>query len=66
MRVDGFEVVIGLGENEYRSMIEQAFGSSGPVLKFPFVVLGIMKIMRATKAAVSEVKISFYLRHTEA
>jgi hypothetical protein len=56
MGLDGFEVVIGLGGKEYRSAIEQAFGSSISVLKFPFAGLDIMNMMRATKAAISEVK----------
>lgn len=56
MGLDRFEVVVGLGGKEYRSMIEQAFGSSGPVLKFPFAGLDIMRMMRATKAAVSGTK----------
>lgn len=56
MGLDGFEVVIGLGGKEYRSAIEQAFSSSSSVLKFPFAGLDIMKMMRATKTALSEVK----------
>jgi hypothetical protein len=42
-------------------MIEQAFGSSGPVQMFPFAGLDIMKMMRATRAAVSEVEINVIL-----
>lgn len=54
MGLDGFEVVIGLGGKEYRSVIEQAFRSSGVELRFPFAGLDIMKMMRATKVALSQ------------
>lgn len=56
MGLNGFEMVIGLGGKEYRSVIEQAFGSSGPELRFPFAGLDIMKMMRATKSALSQAK----------
>ncbi|HEX7317065.1 MAG TPA: hypothetical protein VF297_24415 [Pyrinomonadaceae bacterium] len=54
MGLDDFEVVIGLGGKEYRSVIEQTFGSSGVELRFPFAGLNIMKMMRATKVSVSQ------------
>jgi hypothetical protein len=53
MGLNGFEVVIGLGGKEYRSVIEQAFTSSGAKLRFPFAGLDIMKMMQATKIALS-------------
>lgn len=53
MGLSGFEVVIGLGGKEYRSVIEQAFASSGAELRFPFAGLDIMKMMRVTKMALS-------------
>ena len=54
MGLNGFEVVIGLDGKEYRSVIEHAFGSSGAELRFPFAGLDIMKMMRATKIALSQ------------
>jgi len=53
MGLNGFEVVIGLGGKEYRSVIEQAFDSSSVELRFPFAGLNIMKMMRAIKLALS-------------
>lgn len=51
MKLDGFEVVIGLGGKEYRSMIEQAFNSTNSILRFPFAGLNILQIMHKTKSA---------------
>jgi hypothetical protein len=46
MGLNDFEVVIGLGGKEYRSMIEQAFCLSGPELRFPFAGLDIIDLLQ--------------------
>ncbi len=51
MRLDDFEMVIGLGGKECGSVVKQIFGTGGPDLRFPSAGLDILQMMRATKAA---------------
>ena len=51
MKLDDFDVVIGLGGKEYRFAIQESFNSYPIELRFPFAGLPIGKMMQATKQA---------------
>jgi hypothetical protein len=56
-KLDRFGIVIGLGGQEYRTIMEQAFAQTQARLCFPFAGLRMGKAMQATKRAIKSGKL---------
>lgn len=51
LRLDRFDVIVGLGGKEYRAAIQEAFAGTPVRLEFPFAGLPIGQMMQVTKRA---------------